>query len=162
MKHENRNAAVTELRRMSRENGGRVTAQQVFDAAQADKDSPLRHIFEWDKNKAFAAHNLDRARRFIASVKVNITTETKVVTAVAYVRDPERESDEQGYVSVDRVKTEDDLQREVLLREFDRIASLLKRARNLADYFDATEQVDALSDKLNLIRSHFEGTEARH
>jgi predicted Zn-dependent peptidase len=162
MNIEERKAAIEEIRRISRENDGKVSAQLLFDTAKADKNSPLRPIFEWDNDVAFAAHNVDRARRFIASVKVKITNETKRVTAVAYVRDPECAADEQGYVSVDKVKTDEDLKREVLLKEFDRLAAIMNRAKSLAHYFDAEEQVEALFDELQLVRLHIEGIEARH
>jgi hypothetical protein len=162
MEIKQRKSAIKELRKLSSSQGGKITAQQLYDIASADKTSPFRHVFEWNKSVAFDKHNLDLARRFISSVTVVIRTETIEVKAVAYVRDPDMPHDEQGYISVDRVKTDEDCKRDTLLNEFTRIAALLTRVRNLAKYFEMEEEVQGVMETMSVIQQQVEGTEARN
>jgi hypothetical protein len=109
---------------------GRVTAEALVLAAR-DQTHPLHKEFPWDDKKAAHQHRLDVARRIIASVRVTITTTTKKVTCVGYVRDPEAGL-RQGYVSTVKLRTEADAAREALGAEIARVQSILERAKELA------------------------------
>jgi hypothetical protein len=131
---------------------GKLTPEMVVEDAK-DKDSPLHGEFEWDVNKAALAHWIEKAREIIRSVKVVFRTEKKSYQSVAYVRDPRAERRDQGYISVDSVRSDEDLKREVLKQELDRAASILTRARDLAAVFGIEPEIDVLLDKLNFINS---------
>jgi hypothetical protein len=161
MKINQRKAAITEIKRISTSQGGKITALQMFEMAQEDKSSPLRPIFQWNRKNAFEAHNVDLGRRFISSITVRISTETVEVKAVAYVRDPLALPREQGYLSVDRIKTDEDCKREALLAEFSRINGLMKRACDLAKYFEMDDEMKIMVNQIATMRDELQ-VEPRH
>lgn len=148
-------AAVRErLQRLADANGGVLTPDAVVADARK-KDSPLHAHFEWDTKKAAAAYWLQQARELIRSVVVTVRTETHNVTAVAYVRDPRQSHESQGYVSVTSVRSDADLAREVLVEEFGRVASMLRRARQVAQVLEAGEEVENLITQVVGLRQRF-------
>lgn len=116
---------------IERENGGRLTPDAVIADAR-DKDSPLHMLFEWNVKKAAMRHWIDRAREIITSVQVMTRTDRTVVTSVYYVRDPHANFSGQGYVSIDTLRTDQDMAREAICNEFSRVGAMLHRARSLA------------------------------
>lgn len=136
-------------------NGGRLTPDLVLADAQ-DSGSVLHRLFEWDDSIAAHQHRLSQARSIITSVRVVITTENRKISTVYYVRDPEAESDEQGYVSLDRLKTDKDLAQESIVLEFSRASAYLKRAKIHADALGMAGEVDALIESLEDFKQRFE------
>lgn len=124
-------------------NNGSITPDLVVKDAE-DSSSPLHELFEWDDSVAGHKYRLDQARQVITSVRVVLTTEHKAVSTVYYVRDPEADSTEQGYVSIDKLKSDSDLARESIVMEFSRAASYLQRARIHAEALGMAQEVDAL------------------
>ena len=110
---------------------GRVTPEKLVRAASS-RNHPLHDDFPWDDKIAAHQHRLDVARQIISSVRVIITTETKKISSVGYVRDPEADPKQQGYVSTARLRTEDDAAREALGVEITRVLSAIERVRELA------------------------------
>ncbi len=144
-------AARKEIERLSRLKKGRIKPSEVVQAAK-DPDSPLHEYFDWDLESAANKYWEEQARRLIKSVKVVVTTETTRITAVGYVRDPEKSPAEQGYVHVSRVRTDEDMKREVMIAEFERAAAALRRARDLSLLFDMYEQVDEFIQRLEIMK----------
>lgn len=140
---EEKSAVRERLERIAARNAGRLTPDDVVADAKR-KDSPLHRYFEWDVRKAAARHWIDQARELIVSVHYVYRTETTQVRAVAYVRDPRCGPNEQGYVAVETVRSDADLARDVLIEEFGRVASMLRRARELATALNEREAVDKL------------------
>lgn len=131
------------LRALAEANGGRLTPDAVVEAA-SEPDSPLHPCFEWDDTEAAARYRLDQARTLIRSVRVVVRTDTREVSTVYYLRDPEQRGDEQGYVSLPRLRDDADVAREAVVAEFARAAAALKRARDLAVALGLSEVVDRL------------------
>lgn len=135
---------------------GRLTPEGVVKAA-ARADSPLHSHFEWDDSKAGHAYRLQQARQLIRSVQVEITTEERVISTVHYVRDPRAaEEDEQGYVSVNRLKTEPEHARALIQSEFARASACLHRATDLAAVLGMKREVAAISRKVDAVREKVE------
>jgi hypothetical protein len=84
----------------------------------------------------------------ITSVKINIITETRKISAVSYVRDPRLASDQQGYISVGTLKTDKDLAKESIKYEFQRAYAHLHRAKTHAEVLGMEDQVSALLNTL--------------
>ena len=147
-------SVIDRIRHLEDKNGS-ITPETVVQDAM-DPDSPLHDEFTWDLNEAAKAHWLDQARRLIRSVKVIITTETKTVTAVAYVRDPSKPKDEQGYLSVEKVRADKEVARDVLIDEFKRAGAALQRAQKLTIAFDIEEEVDAMAKGVYKLRRDVE------
>ena len=152
-RHELKKAARDRIVELAEANGGRVTPEMVVDDAR-NPDSPLHAYFEWDVNLAAARHWLDQARTLIRSVKIVTREDKKTVVSVGFVRDPTMESTEQGYISVRKVRSDEEMARDVLLDEFRRAAAALDRARKLAAVFKMDAEVGEFIDRLNLMREH--------
>lgn len=147
----NAKAVAERLAELEKEGGGILTPEAVVQDAKR-KDSPLHQHFTWDVKKAAHAYWLDQARTLIRSVRYEHRTETRVIRAVAYVRNPESEPKEQGYVSVSRLRGDVDLSREAVAHEFARAAAALARARELAVVLGIEDEVDKLIDGVNSLR----------
>jgi len=87
---------------------GTLTPELVVDDARR-KDSPLHNLFEWDTKKAALAHWHDVARGLIRNVRVNIVHEQRTLRVPYFVRDPSLPSHQQGYTTIDCVRTDADL-----------------------------------------------------
>jgi hypothetical protein len=135
--------------------GGRIRPDDVIADAR-DPESPLHDRFEWDTGKAAQAHWLDTARELIRAVRVSITTDTTVVSSVAYVRDPSLGSDEQGYVSVTALRSDRELAREAIVYEFARAAGALRRAKEVAAALNLDKEVDTLITRVERVKAKAE------
>lgn len=129
------------------ESGGRLTPEAVVEAARA-KSSPLHEHFEWNDGKAAAAWRIEQARVLIRSVTVVVTSEERTVSIVRYVRDPEAESDAQGYVSFEQIAREPENARQMLAYEFDRAAACLARAQKLSEALGMKKAVEVVIQKV--------------
>ena len=134
---------------------GYLTPELVVEDAM-NPDSPLHDQFTWDKEKAHYAYLLVEARQLIRSVKVIITTETKTVKCVGYIRDPSKDNSEQGYLSVETLRSDHDMARDALIQEFKRAGSALQRAQRLSIAFGIEEELDLLSKGIQKIRRDVE------
>jgi hypothetical protein len=139
------------LAEIAEKNGGRLTPDLVLADAR-NPDSVLHKLFEWDDDVAAHQHRLFQARQIITSVRVVVTTEKRKISTVYYVRDPEAGSGEQGYVSIDKLKTSDDLARESIVMEFSRAEAHLQRARLHAEALGLDDQVQPLLDDLEKVK----------
>ena len=81
---------------------------------------------------------------FFFKLRVVVTTESATVRVVGYVRDPSAGPKDAGYVSVSRLRGDQDSAREVLVAEFGRIRDLLNRARELAAVFDMQDELSSM------------------
>jgi hypothetical protein len=126
---------------------GRVTADNVVDAAK-DENHIWHERFDWNDETAAHKARLFTARALIRSVIYERRTETRVLRSVAYVRDPDAQPDEQAYVSVASLRTDEERARATLLQEFQRVASVLRRARELADVLNLSDEVETLLNQV--------------
>lgn len=138
-----REAIRARLAEIEERNGGRLTPRDVVADAR-DPDSPLHSCFEWDTERAADAYRIEQARSLITSVRLVVRTETRAIKTVYYVRDPEAANREQGYVSVERLRTDKDRAREALLTEFGQIADRLRRGREIAVVLGLSHEIEAL------------------
>ena len=134
---------------------GRLTPEAVLTAAR-DPNSPLHDRFEWDDGKAAAEHRLHQARTLIRSVKVEFRVERKIVSSVAYVRDPEAGPKEQGYRSIESIRKVADDARAVLVNEFASAAAHLSRARQISVALSLEREVDGLLERVGVLREQVE------
>jgi hypothetical protein len=135
-----------EISRIYNENGS-ITPDLVIKAAE-NPNNVLHHLFEWDDSKAGNAYRVDQARQIITSVKINIVTESRTISAVSYVRDPRLPNDQQGYISVAKLKTDKDLAKDSIRYEFQRAYAHLHRAKTHAEILGMEDQVSALLNTL--------------
>jgi hypothetical protein len=122
--------------------GGKLTAADVVAAARPAR-SPLHRFFTWDQAVAADKCRLDEARRLIRSYEYVVTTTPFVIRAPVYVRDPSV-AGEQGYVSAARLRTDEELARDVVVAEFERVLGALRRAKAVAASINMLPEVERL------------------
>lgn len=143
------------LAAICRKNAGRITPDAVI-AEAAKKDSVLHDLFEWDGKKAAHEHRLYQARGLISSVRVITKTERTTISTVCYVRDPDADAEEQGYVAIASLIGDTERSRGVLVAEFARAAAALRRARELAVAFSLDGEVDAIVELVDTMKTTVE------
>lgn len=132
--------------------GGRLTAEQVVEAAK-EPDSPLHDQFIWDDAKAAHRQRLDTGRQLIRSVRTEITKNMTVIHAPIYVRDPDLNAKDQGYVDVRSSQTSADAKRNILIAEFKRVAGVFARAADLAVLFELEDELKVMQTRLKVMVS---------
>jgi hypothetical protein len=160
LSHAEKQAAMAALNEMAKRNGGRITAEQLVNAAR-DDDSPLHDYFEWDDTTAAHQWRITQARALIGSAKLNITINSQKVSCPGYVRDPTVDKMEQGYIQTAKIRTDEDAARDVLIREFDRVKSTIIRARKLATVLGMLQEMDSLVDTLDIMTTKIQDTGQR-
>jgi hypothetical protein len=130
------------LRACERKHGELTPSNLLADASSSRH--PWHARFTWDNDAAAHAHRLDQARTFIRQVRFTVVTETAVYRSVAFVRNPERDSWQQGYLSVTKLRTDKEMAADALLAEFGRVASLLKRARDIGMALGLEKDIDQI------------------
>lgn len=132
-------------------NGGRLTPDDVIEHAR-NPDSPLHSLFNWDIEQAAMSHWRDQARRIISSVRVETKTDTTIVESVAYVRDPNVEPSEQGYISVAVLRDDKAMAAKAFAYEFSRAEGALTRAQEVAAVLQLEPQVKRLTKRVANLR----------
>lgn len=140
------------LQAMADASGGRLTPEQVVEAAK-HPDHELHAYFDWDDKEAARQWRLDQARTLIRSVRVKFTVETLELKVPYFVRDPEVPRGQQGYSTVPRLRSEADLAREAVLAEFKVASSAIKRAMNLAAVLEMTDELAALQKQISVMQA---------
>ena len=126
-----RREAIREYLAKLYEKHGRLTPALVVKSAKSPT-SVLHDQFEWDDTVAGAKWREEQARVLIRSIQVTITTDTSIIETVAYVRDPEAATVEQGYVSVEDLQGDRKAAKQAIIYECGRAIAMLDRARDLA------------------------------
>lgn len=139
---------------ISAANGGVLTPEAVVRDAK-DPDSPLHGQFDWNVETAAAKYWLIQARNIIRTVHVSVVEER--LTAPAWVRDPNAEPDQQGYVSLVRLRSDKDSARSVVVQEFSRAAAAIRRAREVAAFLSLEEVADELIDRIESVKETVSG-----
>lgn len=132
-------------------NNGTLTPERVVLDAR-DPNSPLHGEFEWDDSKAAASHRLDQARRLISSVRVRIVEESRVLEAIAYVRDPDAAPNEQGYTSVVELRSDEERARKALLNEISIASAYIARVRSLSKALGFDGAVELIERDMALLQ----------
>src|ERR1700741_1494249 len=117
-----RDAVRARLEEIEATHGVLRPSDVVADAKK--KDSPLHGFFTWDTRKAAEERWLDQARDLIKSVYFRVTEEHRTISGPFFVRAPDLPSDEQGYTSIDRLRSDPEKARSALIAEFSRVAAL--------------------------------------
>jgi len=100
------------LAELQRDNGQRVTARMVVDAARPE-DSPLHPCFEWDNVRAGELYRESQARYVLRSIKVvqerNEDGPTRTVHAFINLEEQVGDDVQRAYVPIARVMSDAEL-----------------------------------------------------
>lgn len=155
-----KDAVRARLEKLRARAGGVLTPEAVVQDARRP-ESPLHHEFDWNTTRAAHEHWIYTARKLIQSIRVVVHNDRKVLNAPLYVRDPNADCDEQGYVSVLEIKRDSEDAKQVLLREFSQANAYLQRARDVATALSLEGKVDEIIDDLDELREEVTGVGAK-
>ena len=141
----------TRMAQLEAANDGVLTPEAVVADAR-DPKSPLHGEFEWDVKKAAYSHWIERARVLIRRVRYYIREERQTIHVPLYVRDPNQESEDQGYVSARTIVKERTQSRIFLIQELERIVGLMTRTRLYAVEAHDVEVAVLLESQISAIR----------
>lgn len=144
-------AVAAALQEIADRNAGRLTPEDVVKEA-FDPGHPLHPFFTWDDEEAALERRLEQARSLIRSVRVVFSVENRQIRTVCFLRDPEAEPREQGYVSLASLRSDKQRARDAVMAEFGRADAALKRARNVAAALDLAAEVDVLIENLQRVQ----------
>lgn len=125
---------------------GTLTPELVVEDARS-KNSPLHGLFEWDTKKAALAHWHDVARALIRNVRVTVVNESRTLRAPYFVRDQSLPVHQQGYTTIDRVRSDADLARDTVADECSRALAAFRRAADVAAAVGVEQDIRALMDQ---------------
>jgi len=148
-----------EINKIAGRTNGPLTPEAVFAAAEPE-DHPLHSAFEWDRERAYAAHNHQIARSLIRSVKLTVTIDKINFGIPAYIRDPSMGGEDQGYCETVKLRNEPENALLAVMRECGTAESYLHRARTLSIVLGHAQEFDnviaGLVDIRNRIRAKSE------
>ena len=120
-----------ELIRSLADADGYIEPQSVIDEARRPR-SLLHEDFEWDVDAAARSHWLETARQLIRFVKLEFIVDTRTLTSVAYVVDPDRPAKSKRYVDITVAAGMKEKAHAILLAEMMRITAAIRRAQQVA------------------------------
>jgi hypothetical protein len=134
---------------------GRITPEMVVEAAR-DPNSPLHSAFTWDDAQAAHEHRLAQARVLLRRVRVEIETGTRLISVPYFVRDPEAAPQEQGYLTLPRLKAQEDVARAAVVAAFARAGRALADAKDFCEAVGLGEELDAVRSEVARLRERVE------
>lgn len=145
-----RKAIAERLEKIAGLSCGRITPDAVLLDAKSPK-SPLHDQFDWDDSSAAKQWRLQQARELIRSVRVEITTESRTVSTVRYVRDPSA-GEAQGYVEVAKLRDDKSLAVEALQGEIRQANAMVARARSIAEALGLSAEIEMVSESVDALQ----------
>lgn len=137
------------LRALADAGKGILTPEAVVAAAKP-RDSVLHQFFTWNNAEAAEARRLDEARTLIRAVRVDVKVDRVIIQAPYFVRDPTLGM-EQGYRSLGKLRSDEDLARETILAEFTRAIGALRRAKAIAAALGMNDEIEAIEQQVDAL-----------
>lgn len=133
-------AAGEEMERIRVEHNGRLTQDDIVEAAKA-RDNPLHPAFEWNDKKAAHAHRLEQAGFLLRTITVRSETEVRapIRAFVNVTRDTDR-----SYTSIAHAMSDDDLRRQVIASAWQELEAWRKRHAELIEFSQLFLVIDEL------------------
>lgn len=135
---------------------GTITPDAVVIAA-SDENSVLHEYFDWDDSVAAKKWRIEQARVLIRKVQVIYTIDHQTITSVAYVRDPNADSKEQGYVSIEKIRSDSESAEAAVAEEFCRASYHLTRAENIASVLSCLQDISKVAQEVRTLKDRFKG-----
>jgi hypothetical protein len=137
-----------EILALAEQNDGNVTPDMVWQFAKSHKRSALyKHpsFKGWDANKSAIEYWRQAARQLISRVRREVTYEESPLRHIAFVRDPDVEAGEQGYITVEKARSNKEQSKAILAMELNRVTSALGRAKVVAESLKISDEFDSMS-----------------
>lgn len=138
------------LAQLDKEN--RLTPDEVISEGQKP-DSPLHSEFTWDVAEAARITWVNQARALISSFTVTRIVNHREYNVQEFVEHPTKPEREQGYVSIDKIKSNRMMAREFIERELTMASAYVSRTRDYATILGLTDRVDSVTRDLDELRN---------
>lgn len=130
---------------------GTLAVNAVIEEAKSPK-SPLHGYFTWDDKVAGVKWREEEARVLIRSFVAESVVDDVTIIYPIWVRDPERDSDEQGYTLTMSIKNDWALALEELKYEIGRAVAVVTRVDQLARLYNMTKKTTPLVKKIKSLQ----------
>lgn len=155
----NKRRIEDELSAIASAHNGRLTPNMIVQAAKKKGSALHAHFTErgcFDPKKSMEQWQIEVARDVLQSCKVVFHTETHTITAPAYIRDPDAAPMDQGYVSLSKLRTEDELARNAVVHEFSCAGAALRRAQDLAHALSLSDEIGDLYGRVVALKERIQ------
>lgn len=146
---EDRRTNIEILQDIESRHGG-LTPEAIVEEA-SDPTHEWHCRFEWDDAIAAHKHRIDTARGIIRSVKFEIEYHNLILRPPQYVRDPAKDSSEQGYRSLVPFSRSKKQKADLMHQEIARGVGNLRRAFNVALALNEIEIAERISQALEVL-----------
>ena len=143
------------LHALHQQGKGILTPQAVVEDAKA-KDSPLHGEFTWSLKKAAYERWLDQARTLIRTVYLEVTEDQVNLRVPEYIRNPDAEAKEPGYVRLVSLRSDVDASRAAVISEFIRAGAALRRAKDIAKVLAVDDLIDDVIVRIEDARTYIQ------
>jgi hypothetical protein len=135
---------------------GKLTPTAVVTLAR-NKNSPLHSLFDWNDKMAAAKYRLAQARTIITSFQIRTSTNRLTIHINEFVENPLKASNEQGYVSIQAMVSDEHMAREFIEEQLTIARNYVNKTRAYAELLGFTERVadavELLDSTIDAVRS---------
>ena len=136
---------------------GRLNPDTVVREAR-DPQSPLHSYFTWDVETAALKMWREEARRLISSYEITITVNRREYRIQEFVEAPGKANEkEQGYTSINRIRSNKELAREFVDRELAIAGTYVGKTKDYAEVLGLRKQVEEVEAEIGELRSELWG-----
>jgi hypothetical protein len=130
----------------------KLTPSEVVRLAEPPS-SPLHDCFTWNDEEAAHKYRLDQARELISTFELTVTINRIELQVNQFVRDPSKDSQDQGYVAIVSIEPESEMAREFVLKELTVARTYVERTRRYSAMLGVDKDIGHLSDRLDQVAS---------
>ena len=135
---------------------GKLTPTSVVALAR-NKNNPLHSLFDWNDKVAAAKYRLAQARSIITSFQIRTSTNRQIVHINEFVENPLKPTNEQGYVSIQTMVSDEHMAREFIEKQLTIARNCVNKTRAYAELLGFTERVadaiEFLDSTIDAVRS---------
>lgn len=132
-----------------------VTPENVVKEAKKP-GHPWHNRFDWDVDRAAQQHWENVARNIISKIEVTVVTTERSYTVNLAVRDPRKDSTEQGYTDIIELSHQPLDARLAIIKELQMSRSYLERARAYALTLGQEEEIERFINSLTELSNRYE------
>lgn len=134
---------------------GEVTPENAHKEARK-KNHPWHNRIEWDMEKAAYQYQIDQLRNIISKIEVTVITTERSYTVPLAVRNPRKQSNEQGYTDIVELNKEPMDARMVIIKELQMARVYLERARGYALALGQEQEIERFIESLIKLSTKFQ------
>lgn len=136
---------------------GRFSTHEIIEFSK-DPNTAIHYYFTNNIKEAAYKYWVEEARALIRSVQVEYNVNKVEVKLPKYTRDPEKKSNEPGYVNVENLLDDREQSLKVVQYEMKRVEAACRRAKAYATVLGTEDKVKEIEDKAQEVLDHILST----